>query len=130
MPSLTIGRLADAAGVHVETVRYYQRRGLLTEPSRPLGGIRRYGDNDLAKLQFVRRARAMGFSLDEIAGLLKLDGAGACLHTRQLTESRLAEVRRKLQDLRRLESELVELVDTCKRSGADDCCPTLDRLQQ
>jgi MerR family transcriptional regulator, mercuric resistance operon regulatory protein len=130
MPSLTIGRLADAAGVHVETVRYYQRRGLLTEPSRPLGGIRRYGDNDLAKLQFVRRARAMGFSLDEIAGLLKLDGAGACLHTRQLTESRLAEVRRKLKDLRRLESELVELVDTCKRSGADDCCPTLDRLQQ
>jgi MerR family mercuric resistance operon transcriptional regulator len=130
MPSLTIGRLAAAAGVHVETVRYYQRRGLLAEPSRPLGGIRRYGDNDLARLQFVRRARAMGFSLDEIAGLLKLDGAGACLHTRQLTESRLAEVRRKLKDLRRLESELVELVDTCRQRGADDCCPTLDRLQQ
>lgn len=131
MPSsLTIGRLAAAADVHVETVRYYQRRGLLQEPPRPLGGIRRYGDSDLNRLQSIRRAQAMGFSLEEIAGLLAITGADACRHTRQATETRLAEVRRRLEDLRRLEAELVALVDKCRQSGTDDSCPTLDRLQR
>lgn len=127
--AFTIGRLATAAGVHVETVRYYQRRGLLLEPSRPLGGIRRYGDTDLTRLQFVRRAQAMGFSLDEVADLLTLTGAGACEHTRQLTEHKLAEVRRKLDELRRLEGDLVQLVTECAQTRADECCPTLDRLE-
>lgn len=128
-PALTIGRLATAAGVHVETVRYYQRRGLLPEPSRPLGGVRHYGDTDLTRLQFIRRAQAMGFSLDEVAGLLKVKGAGACEHTRQLTEHKLAEVRGKLDELRRLESELVQLVAECEQTRPDECCPTLDRLE-
>lgn len=128
-PTLTIGRLATAAGVHVETVRYYQRRGLLPEPCRPLGGVRRYGDTDLTRLQFIRRAQAMGFRLDEVAGLLKVRGAGACEHTRQLTEHKLAEVRRKLDELRRLESELVQLVAECEQTQPDECCPTLDRFE-
>lgn len=127
--AFTIGRLAAAAGVHVETVRYYQRRGLLAEPCRPLGGVRRYGETDLMRLQFIRQAQAMGFSLDDIAGLLKTRGSGACEHTRQLTEHKLEDVRRKLEDLRQLESELVKLVADCARTGSDECCPTLDRLE-
>ena len=75
--AMTIGRLAAAAGVHVETVRYYQRRELLREPSRALGSVRRYGIEDVGRLQFIRRAQAMGFSLDEIAGLLRVKGQRA-----------------------------------------------------
>ncbi|MDA3364410.1 MerR family transcriptional regulator [Pseudomonas aeruginosa] len=83
---MTISRLAAAAGVHVETVRYYQRRGLLPEPERRLGRVRRYGPNEISRLQFIRRAQTMGFSLNEIAGLLEVKGQRACEQTRQLTE--------------------------------------------
>src|SRR3546814_12592116 len=108
MPAtLTIGRLALAANVHIETVRYYQRVGLLREPERPLGGVRRYEHQDLARLQFIRRAKTMGFTLDEIAGLLELKGKRACDQTRRLTDHKLLDVRRQLQDMKRLESELL-----------------------
>jgi MerR family mercuric resistance operon transcriptional regulator len=129
MNAMTISRLADSAGVHVETVRYYQRRGLLREPARPMGGVRRYDATDVSHLQFIRRAQAMGFSLEEIADLAQLHGQGACEHTRQLTELKLAEVRRKLAELRRLERELAQLVSECAKTPSDACCPTLDRLE-
>src|SRR5690606_17155763 len=90
--AMTISRLAAAAGVHVETVRYYQRRGLLPEPKRAMGSVRRYGPDDVGRLQFVRRAQAMGFSLDEIAGLLAVKGQRACEQPRHLTELKLAEI--------------------------------------
>jgi len=128
--AITIGRLALAADVHVETVRYYQRLGLLREPERPLGGVRRYEHQDLARLQFIRRAKAMGFTLDEIAGLLQLKGKRACEQTRRLTEHKLRDVRRKLEDLQRLETELVQLADECARAPQGGRCPTLDALRQ
>lgn len=127
-PSLTIGRLARTAEVHVETVRYYQRRGLLPEPERPLGGIRRYGPIEISRLQFIRRAQAMGFSLEEIAGLLEVQGQQACERTRLLTEHKLADVRRRLAELQQLEQELVALVEECGHTQGGSCCPTLDRL--
>ena len=111
---MTISRLAAAAGVHVETVRYYQRRGLLPEPERPMGSVRRYGPNEVGRLQFIRRAQAMGFSLDEIAGLLEVKGQRACEQTRRLTEKKLAEVRRRLDELRQLEVDLEHLVEECR----------------
>jgi MerR family mercuric resistance operon transcriptional regulator len=129
MNTMTISRLADSAGVHVETVRYYQRRGLLREPTRPMGGIRRYDVMDVSRLHFIRRAQAMGFSLDEIAELAQLSGQGACEHTRQLTELKLADVRRKITELRRLERELEELASGCAQSPLGTHCPTLDRLE-
>ena len=89
----TIAGLAREGGVGVETVRFYQRRGLLPEPERPMGSVRRYGPNEVGRLQFIRRAQAMGFSLDEIAGLLEVKGQRACEQTRRLTEKKLAEVR-------------------------------------
>jgi MerR family mercuric resistance operon transcriptional regulator len=131
MPAtLTIGRLALAANVHIETVRYYQRVGLLREPERPLGGVRRYEHQDLARLQFIRRAKTMGFTLDEIAGLLELKGKRACDQTRRLTEHKLLDVRRKLEDLQRLEAELMQLADDCAHAPRGGHCPTLDFLRQ
>ena len=127
---LTIGRLASAADVHVETVRYYQRIGLFREPVRPLGGVRRYESQDVSRLQFIRRAKTMGFTLDEIAGLLQLQGKRACNQTRQLTEHKLADVRRKLAELQSLETTLVQLADECARAPHGGRCPTLDFLRQ
>jgi MerR family mercuric resistance operon transcriptional regulator len=128
MKAMTIRHLADSAGVHVETVRYYQRRGLLREPERPMGGIRHYDPTDASRLQFIRRAQTMGFTLDEIAELAQLSGRGACAHTRELTELKLVDVRRKIAALRRLERDLTRLAKDCAKSPADACCPTLDRL--
>lgn len=130
MDAMTIRRLADSAGVHVETVRYYQRRGLLREPARPAGGVRRYDATDVNRLLFIRRAQAMGFSLEEIAELAELKGQNACEHTRQMTELKLADVRRKITELRRLERELAQLAAECADSSSDACCPTLDRLEK
>jgi MerR family mercuric resistance operon transcriptional regulator len=128
--TITISQLAASAEVNVETVRYYQRRGLLPEPPRPIGGIRRYGGREISRLQFIRRAQAMGFSLDEVAGLLELKGRRACEQTRRLTELKLVDVRRRLFELRNLERELVALVVDCARVRVGDCCPTLGLLEQ
>src|SRR5262244_353866 len=91
--SVTIGVLADSAGVNVETIRFYQRKCLMPEPRRPQGGIRRYGDADLARLRFIRSAQSLGFSLDEIAELLKLEDGTHCGEARRLAEFRLQDVR-------------------------------------
>lgn len=126
--SLTISRLAATADVHVETVRYYQRRGLLPEPPRPLGGVRHYGPAEVARLQFIRRAQTVGFTLDEIAGLLELRGKRACEQTRELTEHKLADVRQRIIELRQLEHDLASLVEECSRASTDAECPTLGLL--
>lgn len=128
--TVTISQLAASAEVHVETVRYYQRRGLLAEPPRPAGGIRRYGQADMNRLQFIRRAQLMGFSLDEISGLLELKGRHACERTRQLTEVKLSDVRGRLAELQQLESDLVALVAECAHVRSDGCCPTLELFEQ
>ncbi|MBN8427836.1 MerR family transcriptional regulator [Thermomonas sp.] len=127
--ALTISKLAASAGVNVETVRYYQRRQLLPEPQRPLGGFRHYGQADVTRLQFIRRAQAMGFTLDEIAGLLELKGKRACEQTRHLTELKLADVRQRLDALHRLEGDLMNLIAECGQAPAGKSCPTLDRLE-
>ncbi len=128
--ALTISRLAASADVHVETVRYYQRRGLLPVPSRPQGGVRHYGPAEIARLQFIRRGQTMGFTLDEIAGLLEFKGERACEQTRQMTEHKLAEVRLRLAELRQLERDLLALVAECSRASAGADCPTLSVLEK
>ena len=128
--SLTIGAVAKAAGVNVETVRFYQRRTLLSEPEKPYGGIRRYAAKDVARVRFVKAAQRLGFSLDEVAGLLQLDDGTHCDEARQLAEAKLADVRQKLKDLRRIESALAALVrDCCTRRGKLSC-PLIATLQR
>ena len=97
--TLTIGVLAEAAGVNVETIRFYQRKGLMQEPDRPLGGIRRYGETDRGRVRFIKSAQRLGFSLDEIGDLLKLEDGSHCTEAREQAEHKLADVRARLADL-------------------------------
>lgn len=85
----TIGKLAGEAAVNVETIRYYQRRGLMREPPRESGSVRRYGEADLRRLQFIRRARAMGFSLGDIQALVELNAVAGCAKAQALTQAKL-----------------------------------------
>lgn len=127
---LTIGAVAKATGVNVETVRFYQRRALLAEPDKPYGGIRRYEAEDVARVKFVKAAQRLGFSLDEVAGLLKLDDGTHCDEARQLAEIKLVDVRKKLKNLRRIESVLASLVRDCCMSRGKVSCPLIDTLQK
>lgn len=126
--NMTIGALATAAGVGVETVRYYQRRGLLAEPPRPLGGIRRYRERDLGQLRFIRHAQELGFALVEIAELLALDEGRECAEARRIAEAKLATVRHRLAQLRSIERLLAEQVRACARSGGTSRCPLIETL--
>jgi len=126
--SVTIGVLAEKAGVNVETIRFYQRKRLMPEPKRPLGGIRRYGESELARLRFIRAAQNLGFSLDEIAELLKLEDGTHCGEARRLAERRLADVREKLAVLRRIESALGGLVARCSSVRGSVKCPLISSL--
>lgn len=128
--TFSIGAFAEAAGVNVETIRFYQRKGLLPEPDKPRGSIRRYGEADVARVRFVKSAQRLGFSLDEVAGLLTLDDGTHCDEARQLGEQKLADVRSKLTDLRRIESVLATLVDDCCASRGRVRCPLIAALQQ
>lgn len=128
--NLTIGAFAEAAGVNVETIRFYQRKGLLSEPDKPYGSIRRYGLGDVARVRFVKSAQRLGFSLDEVAGLLQLDDGTHCDEARHLAEQKLADVRSKLSDLRRIERVLGALVRDCCASQGTVSCPLIDALQQ
>lgn len=125
---LTIGALAKAAGVNVETIRFYQRRGLLLEPERPYGGIRRYGAVEVARVKFVKSAQRLGFSLDEIAQLLRLEDGTHCREAAELAAARLADVRARLADLRRMESALSQLVAACHTQHGQVSCPLIAAL--
>lgn len=127
---LTIGAFANAAGVSVETIRFYQRKGLLPEPDRPIGSIRRYGKADVTRVRFVKSAQRLGFSLDEVMELLKLEDGAHCDEAREQAERKLADVRVKLADLRRIERVLAELVERCCAATGQVRCPLIEALQQ
>ena len=126
--SYTIGRFATAAGVHVETVRYYQRRGLIPEPLRPQGGIRRYSNEDVARLRFIKRAQAVGFTLAEVEALLKLWAARSCRATRELAAVKLDFVDARIRELRGLRRELAQWVAECDANREESMCPVIDHL--
>lgn len=129
MQHYTISGVAQAAGVNVETIRFYQRRGLLIEPAKPLGGIRRYDEAEVARVLFIKAAQRLGFTLDEIAQLLQLDDGTRCSEARAIAEHKLADVRQRLQDLQRLETSLAKLVDRCAASRGKVSCPLIAALQ-
>ena len=121
----SIGGLARAAGVGVETVRYYQRRGLLPEPPRPPGEIRRYGDQDLRRLRFIRRAKAAGFTLEQIGELLALDRTGDRARVRELATNRLAALDERIAELEQSRAALERLRSTCA-AGSKGPCPIIE----
>ena len=127
--NLTIGVFAKAAGVNVETIRFYQRKGLLPEPDKPYGSIRRYGEADVTRVRFVKSAQRLGFSLDEIAELLRLDDGAHCDEASHLAEHKLQDVRGKLADLTRMETTLSELVCACHARAGNISCPLIASLQ-
>lgn len=127
---LTIGALAQAAGVGVETIRFYQRKGLLPEPDRPHGRIRRYGNADAGRLRFIKSAQRLGFSLDEVADLLLLEDGAHCSEARVLAEHKLADVRERIADLKRMEDALADLVNCCAANGGTVACPLIASLHQ
>ena len=127
--NLTIGLLANAAGINVETIRFYQRRQLMPQPQRPLGGVRRYGATDLARICFIKAAQRLGFSLDEVAELLKLEDGTHCGEARALAEIKLQQVRERLLDLQRIESVLGQLVARCDSARGKLKCPLISSLQ-
>jgi MerR family mercuric resistance operon transcriptional regulator len=126
----TIGALAETAGVNVETIRFYQRKGLMPEPEKPYGSIRRYGAADLARVRFIKSAQRLGFSLDEIGELLKLEDGARCSEARQLAEDKLLDVRQKLGDLQRIEAVLAGLVARCSAVRGRVNCPLIASLQE
>ncbi|NPT53846.1 Hg(II)-responsive transcriptional regulator [Paraburkholderia elongata] len=128
--SLTIGAFAKAAGVNVETIRFYQRKGLLLEPERPHGSIRRYGAADVTRVRFVKSAQRLGFSLDEIADLLKLEDGTHCDEASSLAEHKLRDVQEKLADLGRMEAVLTQLVCACHSRKGNVSCPPIASLQR
>lgn len=127
---LTIGKLANAAGVNVETIRYYQRRGLLDEPVKPQGGHRRYPVEMLQRLRFIKRAQALGFTLSDVGGLLTLDELCACAETRALAERKLDLIRQKMIDLVVMQQLLEGLVQQCDVEGGGSSCPIIEALSR
>lgn len=128
MQNLTIGTFAQAAEVNVETIRFYQRKGLLPEPIRLYGSIRRYDQTDVKRVRFIKSAQSLGFSLDEIAELLKLEDGTHCKEASALAESKLRDVRAKLADLVRMETVLLQLVRACHARKENVACPLIAAL--
>jgi len=126
---LSSGALAREAGVNIETIRYYEKIGLMPEPVRADNGYRVYGETSLKRLSFIRRCRELGFSLDEVRGLLGLVDGGdyTCAEVRDLSIVRLGDVRQKIRDLRKMERTLKEMVSQCD-GGLVPECPIVDRL--
>lgn len=124
-----IGKLSAETGVNIETVRYYERIGIMPVPPRTHGGQRVYGEEHLKRLTFIRRSREMGFSLDEIRALLGLAGGHAltCAEVSDMADAHIADIRQKVKDLRKLERVLTELAARCHGRRVPDC-PILDAL--
>lgn len=125
---LTIGRLAGEAGVNVETIRYYQRRGLMAEPDKPTNGHRRYAPDAIKRVRFIKRAQVLGFTLVEIGSLLDLEEAHACAETRDLAAHKLLVIEEKLADLKSMRKALTTLLHQCDTGAANGGCPIIHAL--
>jgi MerR family mercuric resistance operon transcriptional regulator len=129
METFTIAKLAREIGVHVETIRFYQRKGLLPAPPRPCGGIRRYGSGDVARVRFIKAAQRMGFTLEEIAQLLRLEDGTHCREAQGIALHKLTEIRARLADLQRVEEILQGMVEKCSTASGSVRCPLVDALR-
>jgi MerR family mercuric resistance operon transcriptional regulator len=125
----SIGALAREAGVNVETIRYYQRRGLVSEPTKPLGGIRNYAPEHVQRLRFIKRAQQLGFSLEEVAELLSLEDGLHCHEVEEIAGQKLATVRERIAQLQTIEGALATLVRKCRSNSGKVRCPLIAALE-
>jgi MerR family mercuric resistance operon transcriptional regulator len=130
MKTLTIGQVARQAGIGVETVRFYERQGLLEEPTRKASGYREYTEDVVRRLRFIRRAKELGFSLKEVRELLtlRLDPDATAADVKRRAEAKLADIEARIRDLRRMKEALVELAAACSGHGPASECPILGAL--
>ena len=126
---MRIGELARSVDVNVETIRYYQRIGLLELPEKPYGGMRSYNDQDLQRLRFIRRAQQLGFSLEDIRELLELSSSD-CERVEKLAAEKLSQVKAKLRQLRKIESILAKTVKQCASRKGNEPCPIIETLTE
>ena len=130
---LTIGELARAAGISVEAVRFYERRGLIEQPRRPYGGVRRYPEALVRRIEFIRHAKSLGFTLAEVGEMLALSGddPATCGEVQRLAQGKLALLREKREALRFMESVLETLLEDCRRHAGDEGhCPILEAVEE
>jgi len=130
METLTIGQLAKAAKVNIETIRYYERRGLMPEPPRLESGYRQYSPDFVVRIRFIKRAQELGFSLKEITELLALrvDPQTSCSEAKRHAQAKIANIEGKIQTLQRMRQTLIELAAVCDEDGTTGDCPILEAL--
>lgn len=130
--SLTIGKVAKAAGIGIETVRFYERKGLIEEPPRTESGYRQYPSETVDRLRFIRRAKDLGFTLGEIGDLLglQLHGQSNCDQVRAFASDKLSNIEARIADLERIAEVLRSLVASCDRGDSSKDCPILDALSE
>lgn len=131
MSKLRIGEVAQAAGVNIETIRYYERCGLLADPGRRESGYRAYPSEIVARVRFIKRGQQLGFTLREIGGLLALrvDDRATCDQVREQAEAKLTEIDARIADLQRIRNALASLAAACLQGGPTGECPLLDALE-
>jgi len=132
MYGMTIGQVAKLASVGIETIRFYEREGLIDEPPRRESGYRHYPEDVVKRLLFIKRAKDLGFSLKEIADLLSLrvDPDSTCRDIKCRAEAKLADVDAKIKSLRLIKKALTQLAESCRGQGPTSECPILDSLEQ
>ena len=125
---MRISQIAKRAGVHIETIRFYERKGLIAQPPRPNGGYRDYPKEAVAKIRFIRRAKDLGFSLAEIEQLLSLqtNPKATCANVKQRAEAKILAIQERVKDLQTMKRALGNLVESCSGSGTLDHCPIMD----
>jgi MerR family mercuric resistance operon transcriptional regulator len=126
---LTIGKLAKKAGVTIETIRHYQRKGLLREPEKPSNGYRQYPSDEIARIQFIKRAQQCGFTLKEVSELLSLD-SGHCQDVRNMAEQKHQQIDRQIKDLTALQNVLDRLIEGCQTDPSTEHCSLIDALSK
>ena len=126
--SYSIGKLAKSADMGIETIRFYERRGLMPEPPRAASGYRRYPPEATHRLRFIRRAKGLGFSLDEIGLLLSLQDGGDKAEVKAIAESKLAQIEARIEDLKLMAGSLNDLIHRCSGRGSVAGCPIIEAL--
>lgn len=132
MTAMKIGEVAKRSGIGIETIRYYEREGLLLEPERRPSGYRQYDESTLERLEYIRRAKELGFTLAEIRELLELSFAAhaGCDHIRQRAEAKIADIEGKIRNLLQMKRSLGKIVAQCRAKNTADDCPLVHKTKK